>query len=103
MKKIKYVYFLKGSVTNENKKALRKDKNCIIRVLPNKEFQVFELYDTEFEMEIKENYSFIKDLDEDTVKNILLSEEEMIEHCIEILKYTPYLEIDKFKIVKSKL
>ena len=89
-------YKLVGFVTNQNKEALRTKNNYIIRVLPNGEFLAVELQGTQFEMDILTgSWGLLKE-------NESLTEEEMLQHCIEILKYTPYLEIDKLEIVKSK-
>ena len=89
-------YKLVGFVTNQNKEALRTKNNYIIRVLPNGEFLAVELQGTQFEMDILTRQYSVND------KDYSETEEEMLQHCIEILKYTPYLEIDKLEIVKSK-
>jgi hypothetical protein len=89
-------YKLVGFVTNKNKEALRTKNNYVIRVLPNGEFLAVELQGTQFEMDIlTASWGLLK-------TNKSLTEEEMLQHCIEILKYTPYLEIDKLEIIKSK-
>jgi hypothetical protein len=90
-------YKLKGSVTNQNKESLRQDKNCIIRVMPNNEFQCFIIEGTEFEMDIKENYYF---LNENQIYYTTDNEEDVLKQCIKLLKYTPYVEIDKIQIIK---
>jgi len=91
-----YLYKLVGFVTNQNKEALKTKNNCVIRVLPNGEFSAVELQGTQFEMDIlTTSWELLK-------TNESLTEEEMLQHCIEILKYTPYLEIDKLEIIKSK-
>jgi hypothetical protein len=88
-------YKLKGSVTNQNKEALRQNKNRVVKILPDNKFLIVELEETEFEMEIPCDFS-----QTDFNKNLI--EELLLKHCISILKYTSYLEIDKLKIIKSE-
>jgi hypothetical protein len=92
-------YKLVGFVTNQNKEALRTKNNYVIRVLPNGKFLAVELQGTQFEMDILTSSWVLLKKDESLTD---LTEEEMLQHCIEILKYTPYLEIDKLEIIKSE-
>lgn len=72
------------SVTDDNKMALNRKKNTIIRVL-NGKIQEFEIEYREFEMTIVEDVRYNTD-------------EEIKTKVLEMLKYTPYLEIDKLII-----
>ena len=72
------------SVTDDNKIALNRKKNTIIRVL-NGKIEEFEIEYREFEMTIVEDVRHNTD-------------EEIKTKILEMLKYTPYLEIDKLII-----
>ena len=72
------------SVTDDNKIALNRKKNTIVRVL-NGKIQEFEIEYREFEMTIVEDVRYNTD-------------EEIKTKVLEMLKYTPYLEIDKLII-----
>ena len=72
------------SVTDDNKIALNRKKNTIVRVL-NGKIQEFEIEYKEFEMTIVEDVRHNTD-------------EEIKIKILEMLKYTPYLEIDKLII-----
>ena len=72
------------SVTDDNKIALNRKKNTIVRVL-NGKIQEFEIEYKEFEMTIVEDVRHNTD-------------EEIKTKILEMLKYTPYLEIDKLII-----
>lgn len=72
------------SVTDDNKIALNRKKNTIVRVL-NGKIQEFEIEYKEFEMTIVEDVRYNTD-------------EEIKTKILEMLKYTPYLEIDKLII-----
>jgi hypothetical protein len=83
------------SVTDDNKIALNRKKNTIVRVL-NGKIQEFEIEYREFEMlyigkTIREN-------NKDTV--FYSTDEEIKTKVLEMLKYTPYLEPDKLIIRK---
>lgn len=72
------------SVTDDNKIALNRKKNTIVRVL-NGKIQEFEIEYREFEMTIVEDVRYNTD-------------EEIKTKVLEMLKYTPYLEPDKLII-----
>lgn len=72
------------SVTDDNKIALNRNKNTIVRVL-NGKIQEFEIEYKEFEMTI------VEDIRHNT-------DEEIKTKVLEMLKYTPYLEPDKLII-----
>lgn len=72
------------SVTDDNKIALNRKKNTIVRVL-NGKIQEFEIEYKEFEMTI------VEDIRHNT-------DEEIKTKVLEMLKYTPYLEPDKLII-----
>ena len=72
------------SVTDDNKIALNRKKNTIVRVL-NGKIQEFEIEYREFEMTI------VEDIRHNT-------DEEIKTKVLEMLKYTPYLEPDKLII-----
>ena len=72
------------SVTDDNKIALNRKKNTIVRIL-NGKIQEFEIEYREFEMTIVEDVRYNTD-------------EEIKTKVLEMLKYTPYLEIDKLII-----
>lgn len=82
-------------VTDENKVALRKEKNTIIRVIDNK-IETFEIYGTQFEMDMKEEF-YLKDLP----KKYESTDEDFKKRFLEVLKYTPYLQPDSIIVRRN--
>lgn len=86
----KHFYKVVGSVTDENKKSLRLEKNQVMKILPDGKCLVVEIQGTEFEMDLE----FLQTTEnDDWMKN------QLLKHSIAVLKYTPYLEIEKLKII----
>lgn len=94
-KNIKYIR-ITCSVTNDNKIALNRKKNTILRVL-NGKIEEFEIEYTEFEMEYFGRKVCIENND---IMEFPHDDEEIKKKVLEILKYTPYLEKDKLVITK---
>jgi hypothetical protein len=81
------------SVTDDNKIALNRKKNTILRVL-NGKIQEFAIEYNEFEMDYIGK--IIRKGNKDTFS--YGTDEEIKTKILEMLKYTPYLEIDKLII-----
>ena len=81
------------SVTDDNKIALNRKKNTILRVL-NGKIQGFEIEFREFEMTYIDKT--IRKGNKDT--SSYGTDEEIKTKVLEMLKYTPYLEPDKLII-----